>query len=237
VKRFRAFTIVQLLIVPILVFLCSGCVGAPAKNSSAPAESPSESAAPLSWRLIGFKGESAAYNEKGGAIPPWVAAWLEGGGAAVETLEEYQDYYVFIAVNSGVNFNALEQWQEGFSPELDFARLAAARIENRFLGAVQTHPDNDYGSFFETIIRAASDTEWKGMVREADFWIKREFPDADGVETDRESWDFLILITVEKDTFAAQFNTLMGNTKPEFPINRDQTAAVNQVWEKFFNGF
>jgi hypothetical protein len=226
-----------------MVFLEWGCAsGSPAQYTGA-AEASSGGQAALSWNIVDYKDKAV-----GGQIPPWVSAWLEGNGGAearaesraesrAEALEEYQDRRVFIAANSGTHFNALSQWQEGFSPELDFARLAAIRIERRFLGAARKYPDDEYGSFFQTLIRAASDAEWRGCVREDAFWVKREYPGADGVQTDRESWDFLILVTVEKDTLAAQINALIQNTKPEFPITRDQAQAVNRVREQFFDGF
>ena len=130
---------------------------------------------PRPFTITDFKNKS-----EGQSIPEWVEHLLEGGISAVEALAAYEGRRVFISRNEGANFNALTQWAEWFSPELDFPRLAAARIESRFLSGV-SRPDNMYGAFFVTLIRAASDAHWSGAVKEEYFWIRRKF---DPVEDD-----------------------------------------------------
>ena len=209
---------------------------------------------PLPYIIVNHKNKAA-----GESIPKWVNCLLEEGIGEVENLAAYEGRYVFVSRNEGNNFNALTQWKEGFSPELDFPRLAAARIEARFLSGV-SHPDHEYGAFFEALIRAASDAPWKGAVREDDFWLRRRYfsedennPDMPGntagqtpenaeLQTAnyppaRESWDFLILVTIEKSLFASQLDAVFRNTKPNPPPKRDQVNAANRVKDRFFDGF
>jgi len=175
--------------------------------------------------------------DSGGSIPQWLSSYLEGGIPAVEKQKEYENYYVFISMNSGSNLAALEQWNIGFSPNLDFARLAADRIERRFLKAAGTYPDDEYGSFFIALIRSASDALWQGVVRDGDFWLLRNFPEADGVAQSRESYDYFILVKAEKALLVPQIRTLIQNVKGEAPLSNEQTAAVNRVRDRFFEGF
>ncbi|AEF81660.1 hypothetical protein [Leadbettera azotonutricia] len=223
------------------VLLSWGCTSTPTEESRTSAAEASLSAE-IPWQITDHRGKA-----EGAAIPLWVISYLEGGNNAVEALDEYQNRYIFISLNSGANFNALEQWRAGFSPELDFARLGAVRMEKRLLGSAFKNPDDEYGSFFETMIRTASDASWAGAIKEEDFWIKRHFPEADGpgneaprgseVLRSSEAWDFFILVSIEKASFASQAMALLRGIKTSSPLSRDQSAAVNRVLDRFFEGF
>jgi len=179
----------------------------------------------------------ADYKNKtqGGTIPVWVSLWLDSGVYAVENLDAYRERYVFVARNEANNFNALGLWKDGFSAELDFPRLAAARIEKRLASAVDD-PDNSYGAFYETLIRAASDFNWTGAVRVDDFWTLRQFPAGEeGVPV--ENWEFLILVTIDKSLFVSQLDRIFQVINPNPPPSRDQRTTINRVRERFFEGF
>ena len=175
-------------------------------------------------------------------MPEWAERWLEAGISEVEAMYAYQDRFVFISRSEGTNFNALAQWVEWFSPELDFPRLAAARIEARFLSGV-SNPDNVYGAFFEALIRTASDAPWTGAVREDDFWIRRKFyPAEDDIAGEalplvEEDWNFLILVTIDKTLFASQLAAVFRNVNPSPRLTREQNNATNRVKDRFFDGF
>ena len=222
--------------------LFTSCANRPAKRVQTPAEISPAIETPESYIITDYKNKSS-----GGKIPEWVTLWLEGGADKVEALDAYQDRYVFVGRNEGNNFNALTQWAEGFSPELDFPRLAASRIEARFSSGV-SFPDDVYGAFFEALIRAASDALWTGAVREDDFWILREFPPPgqnpenpdsppEGPPPARGSWEFLILVTMGKTLFASQFDTVFQSAKPSPLPSKDQIAAAVRVKDRFYEGF
>jgi hypothetical protein len=214
-----------------MLFVPDACGVFPAKKQEKIPEVQPEKKQEVLWTITDFRGK-----DSGGAIPAWAFLYLEGGNTAVETLPEFQDRYVFVSMNEGLNFNALEQWLEGFSPEQDFARLAAVRMEKRLLSAVTGFPDDEYGSYFETLIRAASDADWEGPRREDDIWIKRRFFSLTEDET-RESWAFLILTAIKKDVLVPRINTLLKNTKPSQPLNHSQTNTVERLVGIFFEDF
>ena len=181
---------------------------------------------------------------EGQAMPDWVDRWLEGGISAVEALDLHEGRRVFVSRNEGSNFNALRQWAEWFLPELDFPRLAAARIEARFLSGV-SRPDTEYGAFFVALIRAASDASWAGAVKEEYFWIRRNFYPVENAfpetgEAPRlveEDWEFLILVTIDEALFASQLDTVFRSVRPSPQPTRDQLAAASRVKDHFFDGF
>jgi hypothetical protein len=186
----------------------------------------------VSWQILDYQNK-----DEGGIVPIWVSSYLLGGNQAVEKLQAYDGYYVFVSQNTGTNFSALEQWKAAFNPELDFARLAAVRIEKRFLATAQSYPDYEYGAYFEALIRLASDSVWEGATKDDEFWMLREFPEADGFMVKPEMYDFLILVKIEKSLLASQIRTLLQNVQPLSPLSRDQNAAVQRVQDRFFEEF
>ena len=219
------------LILLLFILFLTGCAGEPVEKTVDPGTAASGETGVL-WQIVDYRNRAG-----GGEIPGWVSAYLAGGNAAVEAFEEFQDYYVFISMNSGTNSNALLQWQEGFSPEMDVARLVAVRIENRFLSAGSGNPDRDYGSYFEALIRAASDMSWEWVLREGDFWIYRRFPESEDAPMGREVYDFFVLTIIEKSLLVSRLNALMQGIKPVTSLSRDQAAAVNRVQDRFFDSF
>jgi hypothetical protein len=157
--------------------LFASCAGKPGRRILNLPNTPGVTGAAGPYIITDYKNMAAGRN-----IPEWVSLCLEGDIREVETLDAYEGRYVFIRRNEGNNFNALAHWVDGFSLELDFPRLAASRIETRFSTAAP-FPDHEYGAFFETLIRTASDAIWTGAVREGDFWIRRKFlPNENEVE-------------------------------------------------------
>jgi len=233
------------------------CTTGQGKNTYVLEENPGVPETPAAYTIEDYKGKA-----NGGGIPDWVKIFLADGARGVETLDAYKDRYVFMSRNEGSNFRALNQWLEGFSAELDFPRLASARIEARFRYGVP-FPDTEYGSFYEALVRATSDASWTGALRQDDFWLQRkyDFPkDEQGNETPdsgytqdtslqapegnspgnplpKETWEFLILVTIDRTFFASQLNGLFQNLKPDPPPSKDQISAANRIKERFFEGF
>jgi len=171
----------------------------------------------------------------GDAIPEWVNAYLNSGLREVEALRSYQGNYVFVNRNEGNNFNALQLWKDNFSADLDFPRLAAARIEARFSASVP-YPDDEYGAFYEELIRAASDASWTGAITKDDFWSRKNYPPSE-TESELENWEFLILVTIEKSLFSSQLEKIFENIKLIPPPDKTQIAAINRVKAQFFEAF
>ena len=220
-----------------LAVLFASCTGGPRKQFQATMETPQPGIGPGPSVIIDYKNKEA-----GGTIPEWVNRWLVGGSGGIETMDAYLSRYAFVAHAEGNNFNALTQWSKGFSPDLDFPRLAAARVEARFSSDVP-FPDNEYGSFFEALIRAASDASWTGAERVDDFWVYRKFfPSGAGGEdqgslTEDESWEYMILVTIDRASFISQFETIFQSVKPSPLPSKAQISAANRVKDRLDEGF
>ena len=172
-------------------------------------------------------------------MPEWLRLYLDYGPDGVETMGIYQFHYVFVSRNEGNSFDALNYWAEAFSPDLDFPRLAAARIERRFF-AEASIPDREYGSFFIDLIRASSDAVWTDVNREDDFWIlKNSGPGDNGSNngSDNSSWEFFILTTIPKNRFASQFDAIFNSINFRIPPSWEQLRAISRLRGRFFEGF
>ena len=205
-----------------------------------------------SWQIIESQNGSG---ETG--IPEWVRRYYnkEIYGAAfwgIESLDQYSGKYIFTGENRGENYNALLQWANGFTAEHDLPRLVAARVERRLVSSASLYPDDEYGQFFENLIKKVSDGEYPGAVKEQTFWVKRkmiptnaESPDGEipagdeQPQTDAitERYEFLVLISINREALQKQLQEIMAGIKTIITPTRDQTAKINKVQQTFFEGF
>jgi hypothetical protein len=170
-------------------------------------------------------------------VPDWAARYITGGVAGIESLPRYANRYVFISVNSGSNFTALNQWAAGFSINQDFPQLVSLRVLSRFIGDGQQNPDLDFGRYFESAVRTAADTLYSGARREADFWLLKRYEPEAAADSPREVYDFYILVSIAKDQLQSQLNQVLLKAAEGLTLTRDQTGAVSSLRENFYAGF
>jgi len=168
------------------------------------------------------------------SMPEWLLRYIEGGNRAVEQLNAYREKYVFVGVNEGTNFIILNKWIENFTAEQDFAILAAIRIEERMIATASLYPDDEYGSFFETLIKIAYSTEYRNAVKEETYWFK--------YGTDPETYNFFIMITIDRYIMQSIIRGMMAQAQAiASPGSRgtrgSQAASVNRIRQTFFEGF
>jgi len=208
----------------------SSCVTNSGRRTYELPEIPEETKTSRTFTIIDYKNKTT-----GEAIPDWVNIYLNYSLREVEALRTYQGSYAFVHKNEGNNFNALQLWKDNFSVELDFPRLAAARIEARFSANVP-YPDDEYGAFYEALIRAASDASWTGATTKDDFWIRKRYP-ANETDGEHENLEFFVLVTIEKSRFSSQLEKIFESINPIPPPDKNQIAAINQVKERFYEKF
>ncbi|WP_304224172.1 hypothetical protein [Gracilinema caldarium] len=174
----------------------------------------------------------------GGSIPDWLEVYMNGGGLRdIEALPKYKDVFVFVGEDSGTNLNALRQWATGFSVAQDMARLVSTRVQARFAGAAAGSPDDEYGRYFENVVKTASDATYSGARKEADFWVLKRYFKDDGKTVDREVYDYYVLVTIDKETLKKQIENVLNGVKPDKPLTKEQQTAVDRVKQSFYEGF
>ena len=214
-----------------IALLFIGCAGNPHDVVQDPQIQRQVEKEPSKSEIIDYKNKAS-----GGTVPEWVDVYHRSGITGLESLEIYEGYYVFISENSGGNFNALEQWMAGFSVRQDFSRMAAIRIEARFLRSVAAYPDDEYGGYYEAMVKTASNAYYEGALKEDEFWVKRLYYDETG-KVDREIYEFYIAVSIFKPVLEYQVMNLLTNIDPDPKPSRDQIHAIDRVRNNFFNGF
>jgi len=184
--------------------------------------------------------------QRGGAaasLPDWLSSYIFGGINEIEKIDFYRDKYLFISRNESANLNALTKWAANYSAEKDFPRLAAARIEQRMISAAAMYPDNEYGVFFEALVKKALNSEYPGAVKEEAYWIKTgrnfEFYDDRPDETNgpAEIYEYFIFLSIDKTALQAIIRNMMADVMTSVTITRAQRASVGRLQQNFFEGF
>lgn len=173
----------------------------------------------------------------GGDIPGWVATFIEGGVQGVEALPAYKDKYVFIAEDSGKNKSALSLWMTGFNISQEVARMVSTRVQSKFAGAAAGSPDDEFGRYFENVVKSSADAKYSGARKENDFWILRRYFKVDGKTIDREEYTMYILVSIDKAMLQSQIEAVLNGTVADKPLTREQQTAVDRVKESFYEGF
>jgi hypothetical protein len=173
--------------------------------------------------------------KEGEIVPRWIELYLAGGWRAIEASAEFYNKYVFVASNEGSHFKALDLWAREFSVRRDVPRLAASRAEDRMTGGT-LYPDDEYGEFFEYFTKDIFNSVFEASL-DSVYWIQQRFFEEDGVTTNRETYRFFILITMDKPVLERELSRIMNRVKTKVPPARDQAAAINRLKENFFAGF
>jgi hypothetical protein len=170
-------------------------------------------------------------------MPEWVARYISTGTTGIETLPEYANRYVFIAKQTGGSLDSLKLWTKGFSLDRDFSRLVSARIQARFSGVAGGNPGEVFGRYFEEVVKNAANANFTGASLEGRFWIKKRISGDDGSTPPGETFEYYILVSIEKETLENQINLLLMTTQSDLPPTREQSAATVRLKTNFYTGF
>ena len=180
-------------------------------------------------------------------IPEWVNSYFSGEARRIENLNQYRGKYVFIGENWGENLSALQQWAGNFTVLHDLPRLVATRVERRFVTSAYLYPDDEYGQYYENLIKKVSDGEFPGAVKEQTFWVKRElaeditdddeYAESGQMDIATKLYEYLILVSIDSEILKNQLIKIMNEVNTAVPPTREQAAAINRVQQNFFEGF
>jgi len=165
-------------------------------------------------------------------LPLWLSAYINGGIEEMEKIETYNGKYLLIGMSEGVNFTAMSKWAENFSPMRDTTMFAARRIEKKLITSASLYPDDEYGEFFETVVKNAYSTVYPGALKESTYWIKIKIENEN-----REIYMFFVLISIDRNIFQNIVQDMMTRSMLASSFTRNQRSAVNRLQQNFFEGF
>ena len=171
------------------------------------------------------------------SLPDWLLAYINGGNKEVESLDAYTDKFCFIGRNEGNNFDVLSKWIENYSVTRDFTRLAAVRIEQRLLSTAAMNPDDEYGYFYERLVKMAFDTEFSNAHMEDTYWIRTIQRDQSGIDVFFDNYEFFVFVSIDRISMQAIINNMIAEVYSSVTPTRIQNNAINRLRQTFFEGF
>ena len=186
---------------------------------------------------IGIDNITETKNGRGKAgIPEWLMTYNNGGIEAVEKMDQYAGKYCFIGRNKNSNFDALLKWSENFPLTNAITRLAGTRIENRLNLNIALYPDDEYGAFYERLIKKSFDMEYPDAVTEEIFWIKKqETTEANALH---DTYEFFAFVVIDKTIMQDIIKKMMTDSREKDDLpTRAQVIAINNIQQRFFEGF
>jgi len=172
-------------------------------------------------------------------IPEWLITFFTGGIDEVEKMGNFINKYCFIISIEGTNYGALSKWAANFSVTHDFPRQAAARIEKKLISAATAYPDDEYGTFYESMVKKSFTSEYPGAFLEDTFWIKRIVSqNENGTDSENEeAYEFFVFISIEKSIMQTIIENMMSEVLAKVTPTRAENNAIRHLRQIFFVGF
>jgi hypothetical protein len=105
------------------------------------------------------------------------------------------------------------------------------------------YPDDEYGMFFETMVKKAYSAEYPGVLKENTYWVKLlnngdNLSNNDGiVNANTEIYNFFILLTIDKIKMESVISGLMAETMAVVTPTDAQRISINRLRQYFYQGF
>lgn len=211
--------IIGFLAILLVVCLFSGCASKQAEPEARELEGTVKTV------VLEHKGTALGVN----LLPVWVETYITEGVTGLEKLADYEDQYCFVAEETASNLNAGQAWVNGFDIPQDIARNVASRVDAMFTGSASGSPEGDYGTYFENIVKAASNTEYTGARKVSDWWVLVRRYDNDIRRKYTDEYRIYVLYTIEKDILDRQVLNVIEQVEKETESTAEQSVAINNV--------
>jgi hypothetical protein len=168
-------------------------------------------------------------------LPEWLLTFNNGGIDAIERMEQYYGKYCFVGRNESVNFEALKKWADNYPAANAFTRLAAARIEKRLALGAALYPDDEYGAFYEKLVKKSFDAEYPNTSVEDTYWIrKKRISETNELQ---DTYEFFAFISIDKTIMQDVIRNMTAQARAGVTPTRAQINAINNIQQNFFEGF
>lgn len=195
-----------------LAFVLAGCASEP---EPAPEPTPVDLAQAPSFRIIEHKNSTL-----GGDVPDWTT--MDVG--ALEDDPRFEGRFVFRFEETGGNLQGVKAIADNMRAPSELARLISTRVEQVFAGAEVG--DQDFvETYFENVVKTVSETEVNGFRKYGDFWVLKEYYDANGAATERE-YAYYTLYTIEEEIVSELVGRAIEGVEP---TTEEEVSAQQRV--------
>jgi hypothetical protein len=152
---------------------------------------------------------------------------------------------VFISEERSSDLNALLEWAANVTAEQDFPQLVFQRAYKRLHYSLSISPYDEYGGFYEALLKAVADTRYSGAEKGDAFWIRKQYAarneaeeTAGGLAPDgQKEYTLFIVMLIPKVVLRGQLLMVMNEIKADKDLTRTQTQAVARLRNDFFLEF
>jgi hypothetical protein len=202
--------------------LVAGCSSAPAAE---PKPEPVELPSKVKTEVLDHKGASLGKT----TLPEWIDVYIDFGARGVEELAKFQDEYCFIAEYHAENLDAGLAWIKGFEVPQLIARQIQSRVESLFVGAAVGAPEDDYGTYFENVVKTTTDVSFSGAKLIQDYWVLVRTYDPDIKNTYSDTYQIYVLYTMPKAMLDKQLNNEIDKAMDDGEMSESQKEAFKNV--------
>lgn len=221
----RFFKILATVLVVCLLFVsCASNEPEPAPQP-APEPAPKEVTSRVKTEILEHKGTALGVN----TLPVWVETYVALGTKGIENLSDYAEEYCFVAELAADNLNAAQAWVNGFEIPQLIAREVSTRVESLFVGAAVGAPEDEYGTYFENVVKSSTDISYTGAKKISDWWsyIRRYDPDVENSFED--TYHVYVLYTMPKAMLDKQLADEINKAQEDPDMTDSQKAAFDNV--------
>ncbi len=175
--------------------------------------------------VLEHKGSALGLNE----LPIWVETYILEGITGLEDMSDFATDYCFVAETTSENLNAAQAWVEGFDMPQTIARNVSTRVEGTFSGAETGGAGDDYGTYFENVVKTMTETEFSGAKKENDWWVLTRRYDVDAKAKYVDEYRAFVLYTIPRDLLDQQVLSVIERIEEENTLSVTETETSDRV--------
>ena len=152
--------------------------------------------------VLEHKGSALGINE----LPVWVQTYIQKGITGLEKLNDYKNVYCFVAETTASNVDAGQAL---------------------FSGASSGGTDGSYATYFENVVKTASNIEYSGARKINDWWVLLRRYEPNSKTKYADEYRVYVFYTIDRDSLDRQVLSVIDKVAADLKTGADQQAMVN----------
>jgi uncharacterized protein (UPF0335 family) len=225
----RHFFLLCLAAAVVAAMVFTGC-----KSSAPPGTGQgSGSAAPVQSQAVQYVRIDYQGAAIGSDIPTWVESAVNSDLEAIKRISRFQGRVPFVDYGSGQNLDLLRSWVNNFNIQAGVSRRITNYVEAQFGGALTGNKDTpENQNYIKEIIASLSSTQFSGLAKEMDYWIKLRIID-NSKKTESEEYRYYVVYSMAETDLQYQIDMAIGKitaeTQEKKELKNDVENAMKQV--------
>lgn len=169
----------------------------------------------------------------GSDVPAWVEAAVNNDLETIKKIPRFNGKVPIVEWGSGQNLDLVRSWVNNFNVSAGLSRRISTYVDADFGGGQLGDKDTPANrNFIKEIVSSFSSTQFSGLAREMDYWIKLRIIDRDN-EKATEEYRYYVIYSISESDLQYQIDVAMGKvsaeTKAQQEIKNDVEAAMRNT--------